>query len=210
MKTLKKIYKKINFIEYFINKKYDKLDALISINRTSFNNFYYNDFEKISPKLKWIHIAAAGLDIYPKIFKLSDGCKVTNGKIIQGPEVADHAMALLLSLTRNIYEIAKYGHSAKFSKRPIELAKKKLLIVGYGGVGKYVAERAFAFGMKISVLQKNYTPIPQKVENIFFSEDYEKAVKDQDVIIYTLPLTSKTRKMYNNETAKKFKKEPLL
>ena len=166
VKILKSNFKKINFFQYLKNKKYEKLDALVSINRKSFNEFYNNDFEKISSKLKWIHIAAAGLDIYPKIFKLPASCEVTNGKIIQGPEVADHAMALLLGLTRNIYEVGKYGHNTKFSKRPIELLNKKMLIVGYGGVGKYLAERAFSFGMKISVLQKNYSPTPQRIENL--------------------------------------------
>lgn len=202
----KRKFKSLKFMNYKKSSKFNKIDAFVSINRSSFEDFYKNDFDRLSKKLKWIHIAAAGLDIYPKLFRLSENCQVTNGKIIQGPEVADHAMALLLSLTRNIFQIAKFGLKTKFFRRPIELKEKKILIVGYGGVGRCVAERAISFGMKVSVLQKNYSPISNQIDKFYLSEQYSNAVKDKDVVVYTLPLTAKTKKMYNSKVAKNFKK----
>ena len=92
------------------------------------------------------------MDIYPKLFLLSNSCKVTNGKIIQGPEVADHAMGLLLSLTRKISFLSKSILGTKFDYRPVELKNKSILIVGYGGVGKCIAERSHGFGLKIFLL----------------------------------------------------------
>ena len=58
---------------------------------------------------------------------------LTNGKIIQGPEVSDHAIALLLSITRNLNYIAK--NKISDMPRPIELRGKTALILGMGGIG---------------------------------------------------------------------------
>ena len=207
---LKRKFKTLKFIKYKKGSSYKNLDAFVSINRMSFEDFYKNDFDKLANKLKWIHVAAAGLDVYPKLLRLGENCKVTNGKIIQGPEVADHAMALLLGLTRNIYQIAKFGQKTKFFQRPVELKEKKMLIVGYGGVGRCLAERAISFGMKVSVLQKSYSPISNQIDRFYLFEQYSKAVKDKDVVVYTLPLTSKTKKMYNYKVARDFKKGAII
>ena len=119
-------------------------------------------------------------------------------------------MALLLGLTRNIYQIAKFGQKTKFFQRPVELKEKKMLIVGYGGVGRCLAERAISFGMKVSVLQKSYSPISNQIDRFYLFEQYSKAVKDKDVVVYTLPLTSKTKKMYNYKVARDFKKGAII
>jgi len=203
----KKKFKKLLFSKY---KKSEKLeanyDAFISINRKSFEDFYYSNFKQLSQYLKWIHISAAGLDNYKKIFSLPTNCKVTNGRIIQGPAAADHAMAMLLALTRNINIIIKKGTYAKFSKRPVELKGKKILIVGYGGIGKCIAERAFGFGMKVYAVHDAYRGITSLIEKFYSRRDYKEALKDKDVIVYSLPLTSKTKNLYNATTSKIIKK----
>ena len=165
--NLKNKFKNINFINYKKNKINRPIDALVSINRGSFEEFYNNDFDKHKNELSWVHIAAAGVEYYPKILNLSNKCVVTNGRIIQGPEVADHALALLLGITRNLNTIIKHGPNKKFVKRPIELRKKQVLIVGYGGVGRCVAERAFGVGMKVSVINEFYSPISNFVERFY-------------------------------------------
>ena len=168
--NLKKNFKNVSFENYNIKTKFKKnFDALVSKNRNSFNSFYFKDFEKLKKKLKWIHISAAGLDIYPKIFLLPNTCKVTNGKIIQGPEVADHAMGLLLSLTRKISFLSKSILGTKFDYRPVELKNKSVLIVGFGGVGKCIAERSYGFGLKIYAIHDN---VKQKSKLDWFFQNY--------------------------------------
>ena len=101
-------------------------------------------------------------------------------------------MGLLLSLTRNINLIIKNGPFYKFKNRPIELRNKNALIVGYGGIGKCVAERAKGFGLNIDVVDHKYSPISNTVNNFHLIENYKKALKDKDIIFYTIPLTKKT------------------
>src|SRR5690242_519534 len=52
-------------------------------------------------QLKWVHVMNSGVESVAPIFKNSD-ITLTNLKVVLGPEVADHAMALLLALTRGL------------------------------------------------------------------------------------------------------------
>tara|TARA_X000000368_G_scaffold383292_1_gene341023 strand:- start:1016 stop:1978 length:963 start_codon:yes stop_codon:yes gene_type:complete len=211
IKNLKKKFKNILFEEYKVKHKYKKnFNALVSKNRSSFNLFYFNDFEKFKKDLKWIHISAAGLDIYPKLFLLNNSCKVTNGKIIQGPEVADHAMGLLLSLTRKINYLSKFGLKSSFDYRPIELKDKSILVVGYGGVGKCIAERSHGFGLKVYAVHNEVKQRSKYVKKFYKRKQFKYAIKNKDIIVFSLPLTSKTKHLYNEKTAKLLKKGAFL
>ena len=100
-----------NKVEFYLHKpfqkKIDKIDAFVSVLRKSFENFYYNDLDKYKSSISWVHVGPTGIDKYFHNNELSKKCKLTTGKIIQGPQVADHAMGLLLSLTRNINLVIK-------------------------------------------------------------------------------------------------------
>jgi len=210
---LKKNNKKIEFHIYEKDQKkiISNVDAFISITRRSFEDFYYNDLYKYKSSISWIHIAGAGIDKYFKSKnEINSKCIVTHAKIIQGPQVADHAMALLLSLTRNINLIVKNGPFYRFKNSPIELRGKKALIVGYGGVGRCLAERAKGFGIDIDVIDKKYSPISNLVSHFYLIEEYKKALKDKDIIFYTLPLTAESEKIFNKKTIKFIKKNTFI
>ncbi len=206
----KKKFKNLTFFKYE-NFKKSKIvyNAFISKNRKSFEKFYNKDYQKVKSNLSWLHVSASGIEKYPKILKKSK-FTLTNSKRIQGPEVADHAFALLLSLTRNLNLTIKYGQNVKFSKRPIELNNKKILIIGFGGIGKCISERANGFAMKVSALNLNPCITPKYVKKLYSVKQYKKALHDKDVVIYSVPLTKKTKKMYNSRTSKYFKKGAIL
>lgn len=204
---LKKKYKLIEFINY--NKKIKnikKIDGFVSTTRKSFEDFYYKDLNKYQSDISWIHIAGAGVEKYFMNKKINSKCTVTHAKIIQGPQVADHALALILSLTRNLNLVIKHGPFHKFKRRPIELRNKNALVVGYGGIGRCVAERAKGFGMNIDVVDRRYSPISNIVNNFYLSDEYYKALKEKDVIFYTLPLTQSSKKLFNEQSMKYIKK----
>ena len=69
--------------------------------------------------MEWVHTSAAGVSkIHKPLFSKS---KVifTNGKILQGPEIGDHALGLILTFSRNIHYYTKAKTKAK-TKRPIK------------------------------------------------------------------------------------------
>ena len=92
---------KINFIGNY-NLKVEntiKIDAIVGITRKGFLDFLKDILFKKKIYPDWIHLPGAGVEEYI-IFK-SLNINFSNGKIIQGIQVSEHAIALLLSLTRN-------------------------------------------------------------------------------------------------------------
>ena len=84
---------------YLVFKK--KLPNFTAVVRIP-TSFIKKEIFSITDQLEWVHFASAGIEdiLIPEIVK-SD-IVLTNGKILQGPEIADHAIALCLSLTRQI------------------------------------------------------------------------------------------------------------
>lgn len=140
-----------------------------------------------TPGLAWVHAGGAGVEDFVGVRSLVDApCVLTNGRIIQGPEVADHAMALLLCLTRNLH-LALRGRSPL--PRPVELLGKTALVVGLGGVGLAIAERAHAFGMRVLGVNLDYVPMVSLVERVLEPEATVEGLRQADVVFLSCPLT---------------------
>ena len=133
----------------------------------------------------------SGVEKYSRYFKYKK-LNFTNGKGIQNHQISDHAIGLLLCLTRKINLNIKYDQNVKFDKRPIELNQKKVVIVGFGGNGKMIAEKLLAFKMNVSVVNDTRKKTLRKIK-FFLTKNIQKAVKDKDVIIISTPLTKFTK-----------------
>ena len=113
-------------------------------------------------KLKWEQVMSAGVDdvLFPAL--VSSDVTVTNMKVVYGPEIADHAFAFLLAMTRRLNVTIPAQKDEKWIRNregEIELNGKTAVIVGVGGIGRQIAQRAFGFGMKvIGVDIKDYPP----------------------------------------------------
>ncbi len=151
--------------------------------------------EAAGQDLTWIHHGGAGVEshIFPEFIKSS--IQFTNGKILQGPEVADHALALLLSLTRNVQALSK-GVDKQDIPRAIELYNKKAVIFGVGGIGMLIAERAKAFGMKVVGIDDDYHPMLSMFEKIVKPYDKNDEIPDADVVICAAPYTKASKSMF--------------
>ncbi len=87
----------------------------------------------------------------PRAGRRAPSCSPTR-RSCSAPGVADHAMALLLNLTRDMKwwnEQMKVGFVQKPRLPMIELQGKTALVIGYGGIGHQVAQRAAGFGMRV-------------------------------------------------------------
>ena len=207
----KKFYKlKRNFQSYkfinindsnFFSKETETISALIIYaewpvkkSLSKFLKYKYNFFKKI----EWVHLSRAGIDEflnYLKKYKF----KFTCGKIIQGPNVSEHCLALLLSLTRGMFKYDK----KKF--RPTEIYGKKVLIVGLGGIGIGVAEKINAFGAKVYGADSSLKPFFSFLEKNFQISEINKIIGDFDIVINTTPLTKLTKNLFNKKLFSRMK-----
>ncbi|WP_448107508.1 2-hydroxyacid dehydrogenase [Pseudomonas azerbaijanoccidentalis] len=107
------------------------------------------------PNLKIICVIGAGYEMVDLQTAADRGITVTNGAGVNASSVADHAMALLLSLVRDIPRCDAAVRRGEWPKimRP-SLAGKRLGILGLGAVGMAIAKRAAA-GFDMSVCYHN-------------------------------------------------------
>ncbi|HET9402588.1 MAG TPA: D-2-hydroxyacid dehydrogenase [Candidatus Acidoferrales bacterium] len=146
-------------------------------------------------QLKWVQILNAGAEDYIPILKGTD-VTLTNLKVVLGPEVADHAMALLLALTRGLYETipARKWEVPRDIGRVTELQGKTAVIVGVGGVGMQIAQRAAAFGMTVLGVDPK-DAAPPTVSKMMKPDQLDSVLSGADVLFVTVPETPATKGM---------------
>jgi phosphoglycerate dehydrogenase-like enzyme len=156
--------------------------------------------------LKWIQLLNAGADSCATIPAVAErGILVTNLQRIQGPHMAEHAIALLLSLARALPVYAVEQNAGAFTRgfretrgeRPIELEGKTLLVVGLGGIGTEVAKRAHGLGMHVIATRNSRREGPDYVEYVGLADEYRTLAARADVVVNATPLTPETRGMFD-------------
>jgi phosphoglycerate dehydrogenase-like enzyme len=152
--------------------------------------------------LKWTQIMSAGVETI--LHKSgSDALKnsniiVTNNQIVQGPEIADHAMAMLLTLTRGLHTFIDHRQKEIWQPRPypgIELSGRNGVIIGCGGIGSQIALRAWAFGMNITCIDPEDIPFSPFIKRTVKPDQIDEVIPTADVVFISAPHTEKSHKM---------------
>ena len=156
-------------------------------------------------RLRWVQVTSAGVKRYMFPELVDSDIVLTNAKIVHGPEIAEHAMALLLTLTHHL-------HSATLGKqrrdwdegrgvydKNIVLYGKTALVIGLGGIGTGVAERAHAFGMDVLALDPKDIPFLNAVREVGKPDRLHEFLPQADVVFICAPHTPKTEGMIGAE-----------
>lgn len=151
-------------------------------------------------ELKWVQSLSAGVEAYsfwPEFMK-SD-VQLTNCKVVQGPTIGDHAFALLLSLTRGMHEYLpnrrQWKSRADAPKTMTELPGMTAVIVGMGGIGMQVAQRAHGFGMNVIGVDPKDIPVNIFVPTIVPPDRLDEVIPKADVVFVAAPLTPESEHM---------------
>lgn len=155
-------------------------------------------------KLRWMQTMSAGVETTLSDQAVRDSeVTLTNAKIIQGPEIADHAMALLLANTRDlrhsIDKMSDVGFQRSNELPEVELRDKTVLIVGLGGIGRQVAERCFAFGMRVIAVDPKDIPLTRAVDEVRKPDELNNMLPEADVVISCTPHTPSSEGMLGAE-----------
>jgi glycerate dehydrogenase len=163
------------------------------------------DTLKQLPKLKLIAVAATGTDVVDKAYCKQAGIAVVNIRNYAFNTVPEHVIGLMFALRRNLLAYVKDVADGRWGKvnqfcffdHPIrDVAGSTLGVVGFGAIGKAVAKRAECLGMKI--LPFDVVPQPGLV-------DFERILRESDVITLHVPLTPETKNMIGAAEFKKMK-----
>ncbi len=158
------------------------------------------------PNLKYLGEFATGYNNIDVEYAKQKGIVVTNVPNYSTDSVAQTTFALLLEITTKVGEhdrsvkAGDWCNSINFCYwlgSLTELKNKKIGIIGYGNIGKRVAEISKAFGMEVHVYSRSY-----RGEGYL---DLEELYSTCDIITLHLPLTEQNKGMINTETISKMK-----
>ncbi|MGH9339902.1 MAG: D-2-hydroxyacid dehydrogenase [Acidobacteriota bacterium] len=163
-------------------------------------------------KLGWVQTMSAGVE---RVLHLSGGNDLrdsdiilTNNQIVQGPEIADHALAMLLTLTRGIPAFLKNKEEEVWQRQDypgIELNGRTAVIVGVGGIGTQIAFRAWAHGMRVIAVDTEDIPYMPVVEKVVKPDQLHQVLPEADVLFVSAPHTTMSHKMIGAEEFKLMK-----
>ena len=168
------------------------------------------DTLKQLPKLKLIAVAATGTDVVDKAYCKENGITVVNIRNYAFNTVPEHVLALIFALRRKLLAYVEDVRNGKWNKasqfcffdHPIhDVAGATLGVIGFGAIGKAVAKRAEALGMRI--LPYDVFPQPGLV-------DLPTIYKESDVITLHTPLTPETKNMIGAKEFKMMKPSAIL
>ncbi|MDW8259040.1 MAG: D-2-hydroxyacid dehydrogenase [Gammaproteobacteria bacterium] len=154
-------------------------------------------------RLVWLATGSAGVEFcvaQPLLRKRQ--IVLTNMRAVAGPVIAEHAMAMLLALSRSLHVwIARQTHGDWNDDRggaPLTtIAGKTLLVVGLGGIGIEVARRAHALGARVIATRATAQPQPAEVEYVGGPDELDRLLGEADLVVNALPLTPATRGLFD-------------
>jgi len=156
--------------------------------------------------LKFIARVGAGMENIDVAYAESKGIKCLHAPEGNRDAVAEHAMAMLLSLFNNICKADKEVREGKWLReenRGVELSGKTVGIIGYGNMGSAFAQRLKGFNVKVLAYdkyKKNYSG------DFVIEASLEKIFEESDVLSLHIPFTDETNYMVNDDFINKFKK----
>lgn len=175
-------------------------DAVVGFNPDICNPKLING----AKQLRWIASLAAGVENCMAVASVHERkLLVTNMRGVDGAVIAEHAIALALSLAHNLDEFAVDSSKAVWSRShgaeaPMQaLDGKTMLVVGLGGIGMEVAMRAHGLGMKVIATRDADRSKPDFVSYVGLPDELLSLTKSADVIVNAVPLTPQTTGMYN-------------
>jgi phosphoglycerate dehydrogenase-like enzyme len=149
-------------------------------------------------RLRWLQVPSAGVEDYGFAEIRKRPIVLTNAKVIQGPAMGDHAMALLLALTRRLHQILPDRAREQWrttAYAPLELKGKTAVVIGVGGAGMAIAERAAAFGMRVIGVDPKPIPPTPALERVVPPERLLEVLPEANVVFMAAPLTRRTTRM---------------
>ena len=168
------------------------------------SGLWRNELLDVAPRLRFVQSISAGVDQYAKEQFRARGIRLASGQGVNEHAVAEHAVALMLSLTRQLHSLRDEqvrkqwrGMIADLNRREDELAGKTLLIVGLGRIGTRLARIAKAFGMRVIATKRDPAVGAGAADAVYRQDRLMGLLPEADVVVLTCPLTPQTDRLFN-------------
>lgn len=164
------------------------------------SGFWRDELLEIAPNLRFIQSIGAGYDQFDQELLRARGIRLASAQGVNRNAVSEHAMALILGLTRHLHtgrdnqRMHEWrGMISDLSQREDELGGKTLLIIGMGGIGSRLAKLAKAFDMRVVAVKRNPATAEGPADEVHTPDQLGALIPQADVVTLTCPLTEATR-----------------
>lgn len=202
-----------------LEASYDSLDALKFLPLESVDavllaparHFPTEHMDRLT-KCSLLQIWSSGYDKFNIHDAIERGLAVANNHGANAVSVAEHAILMMLGISRRIPEMHERVITGRWEGNDhgmtsYSLNGKTLGIVGLGNIGRLVASRAEALGMKIRYVDPDVKSSPREE---WISSDFETLLGISDYLSFHVHLTPTTRGMFNMESTRKLERNPFL
>lgn len=164
------------------------------------------------PQIKYVGVLATGYNVVDIAAAKEYGVKVTNIPTYGTASVAQYTFALLLELCHHVWEHSEAVRRGEWNRCPdfcfwnyplVELAGKTMGIIGFGRIGRSVAQIAQAMGMRV-LAYDSYQDKSLESETLRYGE-LEELLRKSDVISLHCPLFESTKGIINKDSIAKMK-----
>jgi phosphoglycerate dehydrogenase-like enzyme len=146
-----------------------------------------------APGVRWVHTSTAGFDwaMVPEIPER--GITLTRSAASYAIPIGEFTVALIAALAKRLPELAAAQRERRWATlEPLELADLTVGVVGAGGIGREVAWRCRALGMRVIGTKREPTP-QEHFDAVLPSHALHDLLSRSDVVVIACPLTPETR-----------------
>ncbi len=154
---------------------------------------YFWDDRYLTDSLRWIQSVSVGVDQFPIADLERSGVVLTSARGCHGPQVSEHAFALLLALTRGIGRSMRNAEARVWKPIPgTELNGSTLGVLGLGTIGEEIARKAVAWGMTVIGTKSCPDQYDGVASAVFAPEETIEVFRAADAVVSVLPDTPAT------------------
>lgn len=162
----------------------------------------------LAPRLRWVETPATGFDQLHFTGVLDRaGITVTTVGGMFAVDVAEHAFALIFSLTRQLPYFFRAQDRRQWAPRVVEeLHGRTLAIVGLGNIGRAVARAARAFGMRISATRPTRQTVPPGTVDVLYDRsDLHNLLSAADIVLVAVSGSKENRNLIDEAALRAMK-----
>ena len=151
------------------------------------------------PHVRWVHTRSAGLDgmMFPEL--VEHHVPLTNGSGVFSPSLGEFALGAILFFAKDFRRLVKNQMAGVWEQFDITLIEGQTVgIVGYGDIGRAVATRVRAMGMRVLAVKRHGPPlynVDPLVDRIYSPDARREMLPRCDYVVACAPLTEETRGM---------------
>jgi D-2-hydroxyacid dehydrogenase (NADP+) len=198
---VERLRKEFPDVEFVRMTNYDGIEKELADADVAFTYSLRPEQFKKAHRLRWIYSPAAAVHqfLFPEL--VNSDVILTNAREVHGAFVAEHVIALIFALAKRIPETVRFqekhvwGQGVLWTSNacPQEIAGATLGLVGVGSIGRNVASRAKALGMRVIAVREHAEKgKPDSVDEVFPVSRLDEMLGQADYVVLSAPLTTAT------------------